>query len=163
MSLTLQQILWLFLPSLPVALWVAWGDLKYMKITNRSVLGMVLVFVVFGLIALPFHLYLWRLLQILILLVVGFGANALRMVGGGDAKYAAAIAPFFAANEFRLVLVLFAVMLLAAFITHRIFRRIGFIRQMTSSWKSWDSGSDFPMGLALSGTLIGYFGLALIR
>lgn len=161
MDLSTQQVLWLFLPSLPVALWVAWSDLKFMKITNKSVMTMVAIFVLFGFIALPVNLYLWRLPQIIVVLAVGFVANALRMIGGGDAKYAAAIAPFFAASDFRLILVFFAVTLLAAFITHRIFKRIGFIRRMTKNWKSWDAGTDFPMGLALSGTLIGYLVVAL--
>jgi len=158
----MTSLLWLFIPALPVALWVAWSDLKDMKITNKAVLVMVCVFLVFGLLALPFEDYLWRLLHLVVVLVIGFVANALRLVGGGDAKYAAAIAPFFAFEDIRFVLILFAAMLLSAFVTHRLFGRIGFIRSMTSGWKSWDVGKDFPMGLALSGTLILYLIIKLL-
>jgi len=161
MHLTHPEGLWLFLPSLPVALWVAWSDLKFMRIPNISVLVMFGIFVVFGLIALPFEPYLWQLLNMVVVLVVGFLANALRLVGGGDAKYAAAIAPFFAVSDFRFVLLLFAIMLVAAFVIHRLFRKIAFIRRLTPNWKSWDAGKDFPMGLALSGTLVAYLALGL--
>ncbi len=114
-----------------------------------------------GFLALPFDAYLWRLLGMVIILIVGFVLNALGLVGGGDAKYAAAIAPFFSGHDLRLIVLLFAVMLIAAFVIHRTFRRIPFIRRLTPDWKSWDAGKDFPMGLALSGTLIAYLALAL--
>jgi len=161
MTLEATQTLWLFLPALPVALWVAWSDLKFMRIPNVSVLVMLGVFVVFGFVALPFQAYLWRLLGVVVVLVIGFILNALRLVGGGDAKYAAAIAPFFASQDLRTVLLLFAVMLLAAFVSHRLFRKIGFVRRLTPNWKSWEAGKDFPMALALSGTLIAYLLLQL--
>lgn len=83
------------------------------------------------------------------------------MIGGGDAKYAAAIAPFFAFEDARAVMLLFAAMLLAAFITHRVFRSISAIRRWTENWESWHAGNDFPMGLALSGTLIAYLVLGI--
>jgi prepilin peptidase CpaA len=162
MEITAFEAIWLLPPALPVALWVAWSDLKYMKITNRAVIVMAVVFLVFGLIALPLETYLWRLLQLVVVLLLGFVANALRLVGGGDAKYSAAIAPFFAYGDTRPVLLLFAAMLLAAYITHRAFSMIGPIRRMTENWKSWNAGKDFPMGLALSGTLIFYLVLGLM-
>lgn len=163
MELTASQAIWLLPPALPVALWIAWGDLKHMRISNKAVMVMAAVFVVFGLIALPFETYLWRLAQMVLVLLFGVAANALRLVGGGDAKYAAAIAPFIAYEDARLVLMLFAAMLLGAFFTHRIFRAIGPVRRLTAEWKSWEAGKKFPMGLALSGTLILYLVLALIR
>jgi len=161
MAPSTQHILWLLIPATPVALWIAWSDLKSMRIPNISVLIMLAVFVVFGLIALPFDTYLWRLLHVAIVLAIGFGANALKLIGGGDAKYAAAIAAFVAAGDYRFVLVLFGIMLLAAFATHRVFRKIGFIRRLTPNWKSWQAGLEFPMGLALSGTLLVYLALGL--
>ena len=107
-------------------------------------------------IALPVDEYLWRLLQLVVVLVIGFVLNAAGLVGGGDAKYAAAMAPFFARQDGILVLQLFAAMLLGAFVAHRLAKRIPAIRRATAGWKSWDAGRDFPMGLALSGTLIAY-------
>ncbi len=162
MEMTTQQVLWLLLPALPVALWVAWSDLKFMKITNRAVLVMAGIFLVFGLIALPLDVYGWRLVNLVVVLIIGFVANALRLIGGGDAKYAAAIAPFFAPDELGRVLILFAVMLLAALVAHRSARGMALIRRLTPDWKSWQAGKDFPMGLALSATLIAYLALPLI-
>ncbi len=162
MELTAQQALWLLPPALPVALWIAWSDLKFMRISNRAVLVLVAVFLVFGLMALPFETWLWRLVQMLVVLAIGFVANAARLIGGGDAKYAAAIAPFVAPGDVRQVLILFGVMLLAAFVTHRLVARLPGLKAMVSGWKSWQVGKDFPMGLALSGTLIGYMALAII-
>lgn len=153
---------WLFVPALPLALWVAWSDLRFMRISNRVVLGMGCVFLIFGLIALPFEVWLWRLLQIVIVLAVGFVANNLGLIGGGDAKYAAAIAPFFAPGDIREVILIFAAMLLAAYVTHRLFQWLPPVRRMTPDWKSWQSGKDFPMGLALSGTLLGYLALPIL-
>lgn len=162
MHMTSSQALILLLPALPVAIWVAWSDLKFMKITNRSVVAMVVVFLLAGAIAFPPEVYIWRLLNLVVILAIGFTANLLRLVGGGDAKYAAAIAPFFAVADFRGILILFAVMLLAAFVTHRIFGKIPAIKKMTVGWASWDAGNDFPMGLALSGTLIAYLVLGVV-
>ena len=155
--------IWLLIPALPIGLWIAWSDLKYMKITNRAVLLLVAGFVVFGFIALPFDVFLWRFLHLAVVLAVGFVANALRLVGGGDAKYAAAMAPFIAFQDLRLIVILFAAMLLAAFVTHRVFSRIPAIQRLTPEWKSWKAGKDFPMGLALSGTLICYLVLKALN
>jgi prepilin peptidase CpaA len=161
MELTLSQAIWFTPFALPLAVWIAMSDLKYMKITNKSVLILLCVFIVVGLIILPPETYLWRFAQAVVVLIVGFIANALRLVGGGDAKYAAAIAPFVAFGDIKLVLMIFAVMVFAALITHRAFRAIGPIRRRTANWASWSAGKDFPMGLALSGTLIGYLLLGL--
>ncbi|NOX40624.1 MAG: hypothetical protein GXP05_08960 [Alphaproteobacteria bacterium] len=162
MDITTQQAIWLLPPALPVALWIAYSDLKFMKITNKAVLILVGVFVVFGLIALPLETWLWRLSHLLIVLAIGFVASSLGLVGGGDAKYAAAIAPFVAFSDLRMVLILFAVMLLSALVVHKIAARIPAIRSRTPDWKSWSAGKDFPMGLALSGTLITYLFAGLL-
>ncbi|MBZ0128034.1 MAG: prepilin peptidase [Rhodobacteraceae bacterium] len=162
-DLTASEALWLLAPALPVAIYVAFSDLKSMRIPNTSVLVMLGVFLVAGLIALPMEEYLWRLANFAVVLAIGFVANALRLVGGGDAKYAAAIAPFFAFSDIRLVLILFAIMLVSAFLVHRLFRAIGPIRRLTKGWKSWDAGKDFPMGLALSGLLIAYLGIGALQ
>jgi prepilin peptidase CpaA len=167
MEITASEALWFLPPVLPIAILIAYNDLKYMKIINNSLYVLGVVFLIAGLIALPFETYLWRLAQFLVVLIIGFGANALHLVGGGDAKYAAAIAPFVAYGDGRVVLMLFAAMLLAAFATHRLFGSIGSVRRLTAGWASWEAGKKkggkkFPMGLALSGTLIVYLVLPLL-
>lgn len=154
-----MSTLWLLIPVFPIALWVAYGDLKEMKIRNRSVALTVLCFATFGMFALPFDAYMWRYTHLTIVLAIGFLANMAGLIGGGDAKYAAAIAPFFALADIQFVVFLFSAMLLAAYFTHRVFARIPAVLRATPDWASWRAGKKFPMGLALSGTLLFYLRL----
>ncbi len=68
MTTTVWTALW-FLPFLvPIAVWVAWSDMKFMKIPNMAVLAMMVVFLVVGLIALPLDVWAWRWVQALSLI-----------------------------------------------------------------------------------------------
>ena len=157
---TATTALW-FLPfALPIAVWVAWSDMKFMRIPNKAVLALTAVFLVVGLAALPLEVWAWRWTHLLVGLAIGFLANLAGVIGAGDAKYAAAMAPFFPASDLRLVLALLAAAIVGAFISHRAARAIGPVRAMTADWASW-THKDFPMGLALSGTLIFYLLAAL--
>ncbi len=147
---------WLFLPFvIPISIWVAWSDMKFMKIPNKAVIALMVTFVVVGLVALPLAEYPWRLLHFVVVLLVGFIINMVGGVGAGDAKFAAAMAPFFALGDLRLLLYLFAGVLLAAVLVHRLARKIPAIRRLTPDWESW-ARKDFPMGLALGSTLAFY-------
>jgi len=126
--------------------------MKFMKIPNKAVVALTVVFLLVGLIALPLAQYPWRLLHLVVVLAVGFGLNMLGAIGAGDAKFAAAMAPFVALGDLRNIFYLFAAVLLAAVLTHRTFRRLDWIRALTPEWKSWET-RDFPMGLALGATL----------
>ena len=161
MAIDVSTALW-FLPfGLAIGVWVAWNDMAYMKIPNKAVAALFVVFVVVGLLALPFQEYLWRFAQLAGVLAVGFVLNLARAVGAGDAKFAAAMAPFIDPGDARLLLVLFAAVLLAAFVTHRGARSVPAVRRAFPSWESWARG-DFPMGLALGGTLIFYLILGVL-
>ena len=150
-----ETILW-FLPLLvPIAIWVSWSDMKFMKIPNKAVLTTAAVYLVAGLLVLPLQAWLWGWALLVIVLIVGYLANMLSLIGAGDAKFAAVMAPFFVGADIGLVMALFAACLLGAFTSHRLARSIGAIRRMTPDWLSWTS-RDFPMGLALSGLLIFY-------
>ena len=150
----------IFLPFvIPVCFWVAFSDMKLMKIPNVAVLTLAAIFLVVGPFVLPIDEYLWRILNGVVVLAIGFVVNLVRLVGAGDAKFAAAMAPFFPAAEAASVFMFFAAMLLVAFVAHRVARSIGPIRRAVPDWKSWDN-PKFPMGLALSATLAGYLGLS---
>jgi len=152
-----------FLPFVaPICLWAAWSDMKFMKIPNTSVIALTSVFVVVGLIALPLPEYLWRLTHFLIVLAVGFLLNMLRLVGAGDAKFAAAMAPFVAWSDAPQMLLFFAAVVIAAFVTHRLFQRLPAFRRVTPEWQSWDN-KDFPMGLALGASLVFYLVMAAVH
>lgn len=158
---TAAQAAWFVLPVGIIAIWVAWSDMKFMLIRNQSVLALMVVYLLLGPIALPLDEYLWRWSHFLVLILVGFIASSAGVVGAGDAKFAAAMAPLFAREDLVVAIMLFSAVLLGAFATHRIFRAIPAVRRRTPDWASWQTGSDFPMGLALSGTLMFYLLLAL--
>lgn len=126
-----------------------------MKITNQAVLLLVAIFLILGLFVLSLPTYGTRLLQLGMVLVIGIILNAAGAVGAGDAKFAAAAAPFIAIGDLRLLIAIFAANLIAAFATHRLIK-LSPMRKIAPEWKSWDSGWKFPMGLSLGGTLAIY-------
>lgn len=152
--------LW-FLPfAIPICLWAAWSDLSTMKIPNKAVLSLVGVFALVGLIVLPLPEYAWRWTHLGVVLLVGFVMSSLGLLGAGDAKFAAAMAPFVALPDAGRFLMLMAAVTLAAFVIHRLLRATPAIRVRTPDWESWTRGRQFPLGLALGPGLIFYLALA---
>jgi len=143
----------------PICAWVAWSDLKTMKIPNRAVLTLLAVFALAGPLLLPFDVWLWRWAQFALVLVLGVVLNAVAHFGAGDAKFGAAMAPFFAPADTTLALLLLAAFLLGAFAAHRLVRAVPPLRDLAPDWVSWHR-ADFPLGLALVGTLWAYLALA---
>ena len=161
LHITASSALW-FLPFvLPICLWAAMSDLRSMRIPNKSVMALFVVFLLIGVIALPFSEYSWRLVSFVIVLLLGIVANAAGLVGAGDSKFAAAAAPFIAVGDISILCLIFAASLLAAFSTHRIAKHTS-LRQLAPDWESWDRGRKFPMGFALGGTLAIYLALGVV-
>ncbi|MGR3616071.1 MAG: prepilin peptidase [Paracoccaceae bacterium] len=159
MALTASAAWW-FLPFvLPICFYVSFTDMRMMRITNQAVMALAIVFLIIGLIALPLPVYGARLLQLLIVLLVGIVLNAAGVMGAGDAKFMAAAAPFIARDDTYLVIALLASTVLAAFVTHRLAKWTP-LRRMAPDWDSWTVGKKFPMGFALGGTLAIYLLLA---
>ena len=155
MAISAIAALW-FLPFvLPICFYVAFTDMRAMRITHQAVVALAVVFLIVGLIALPLPVYGMRLLQLFGVLIVGILLNAGGAIGAGDAKFAAAAAPFIAPGDLRLLLIIFSANLLAAFLTHRLAKHSA-LRRVAPNWESWNRGWDFPMGLALGGTLAIY-------
>lgn len=162
LALTAAEALW-FLPFvLPICIWVAWSDLREMRIPNVSVLALAGVFLAVGLIALPFEVYYMRLLQLVIVLLAGFLLTSLGLVGAGDSKFAAAMAPLIAPGDYLMFLTLFAAVLIGSWITHRGAKAVPAVRRATPGWVSWDRGKLFPMGVALAGALVIYLALGIV-
>lgn len=161
MGIAAATALW-FLPfAAPICIWVAWSDMATMRIPNKAVIALVVAFAVVGLAALPLGEYLWRYVHLAAVLAVGFLLNMARAVGAGDAKFAAAMAPFVDRGDIQLLLMLFAAVLLAAFLTHRTARSVPALRNAFPGWESW-TRRDFPMGLALGAVLIFYLALGVV-
>lgn len=151
-----------FLPFvIPIAIWVTWSDMASMKIPNKAVLALLIVFAVIGLVALPFMDYLWRWSHFVVVLIITFVLNALRLLGAGDAKFAAGMAPFIALPDWYPFMFLLGATLIAAFIVHRVAKATK-IRQMVPEWESW-TRREFPMGMALAPALIFYFLIAIAQ
>tara|TARA_R110002049_G_scaffold209424_6_gene380207 strand:+ start:1600 stop:2094 length:495 start_codon:yes stop_codon:yes gene_type:complete len=161
MTIPASAAMW-FLPFVvPVCLYVMYTDVSRMKITNTANLVLLGIFVVVGLIALPFTVYLWQLVAVIVVLLVGIVLNAAGVMGAGDSKFIAAAAPFIALGDAMMLLWLFAATLLAAVATHRIAKYTA-LRRLAPGWASWEQGKKFPMGLALGATLILYLSLGAI-
>lgn len=161
MLLSAQTALW-FLPFVtPIALWVAWSDMKWMKIHNYAVLALASVYLTVGLIALPLTSWVWGWASLSVVLVVGFVLSSVGLVGAGDAKFAAVMAPFIALGDLSLFLMLLASVTLVSFIAHRIARRTSLVQGLVPEWESLHR-REFPMGLALGPSLLFYLCLATI-
>ena len=151
--------LW-FLPFVvPICLWVAWNDMAFMKIPNKAVLALFAVFLLIGPIALPLNVWAWQWVHLFVVLAFGFVMNMAGGLGAGDAKFAAAAAPFVLIDDAPALLVLLAAVTLGAFATHRAAKHIPAIRNRVPNWESWTHGK-FPMGLPLGGALMFYLLLA---
>lgn len=147
--------------ALPICVWVAYTDLSEMRIRNEAVLALFAVFVVAGLfVVTPFGEYLWRYVHLAVVLLVGFVLNAIRAIGAGDAKFAAAMAPLIALADWAEVLILFAILLIITWVLHRVIRNIPALRNLAPGWKSWTEKKDFPMGVTLGATMVAYLALA---
>ena len=160
MNLAAANPFLVFLPLvLPICLWAAWSDMARMKIPNRAVLALAGVFVVAGALALPFDAYLRGLGLGAVWLAAGFVVATLGLVGAGDAKFAAAMAPFVAAGDGLPFLMLFALVLLASFAVQRGARAMPAARRLAPHWESWQR-SEFPAGIALAAALVIYLAMA---
>lgn len=154
----LAALVWLPL-VVPVALWAAWSDLARMKIPNKSVLALMVIYVVTGPFVLPLEQFGWQALHFVAILAVGFILSVTGLVGAGDAKFAAAMAPFVAGRDVTNLIAIFGICVVLGFVSHRL-ARLTPIRAATPGWESWERTRDFPMGYPLAATLICYLLLA---
>ncbi|MCA0927751.1 prepilin peptidase [Ruegeria profundi] len=170
----------LFLPFvLPICLYVAFTDMRYMLIKNHAVVALAIVFVVIGLFVLPpwstewttlsvgsFSValppYVWHLLHIVFVLMLGILLNSAGVIGAGDAKFLAAASPFVWVGDLNLILFILATTTVAAFAAHRLAMHTP-LRKMAPDWESWNRTKHFPMGLALGGSLAIYLILGTVN
>jgi len=160
-ALPATAALW-FLPFVaPICFWVAWNDMAFMKIPNKAVVALFVVYLLIGPIALPIEAWLWQGLHLVVVLAAGFILNMLGGLGAGDAKFAAVAAPFVPLADAGPVMFLLGAVSLAAVVTHRIAKRVPAIRGRVPHWASWTNGK-FPMGLPLGGSLAAYLALVAV-
>jgi prepilin peptidase CpaA len=152
MSNILIEIILFF--ALPVLLAAAcFSDLFSMRISNKLCLSIFAMFVFFaGLASMAPSIVMWHILAGLCALVVSFGLFALGAIGGGDAKFVAAVAVWMGFSQ--LVEYLAIASVLGGFLTFAIliFRRYPLPpRLMGITWlnKLHDQKSGIPYGIAL--------------
>ncbi|MFC3614063.1 prepilin peptidase [Lutimaribacter marinistellae] len=161
MAIPAQLALW-FLPFvLPLCFYVAFTDMREMRITNQSVIVLAVIFLLIAPFFLPLPVFGWQVAQLAIVLVAGIVLNGAGAIGAGDAKFAAAAAPYVFLPDIGILVMVFAANLLAAFTTHRLAKYTA-LRRVAPGWKSWEMGLKFPMGLSLGGTLAIYLGLGAL-
>jgi prepilin peptidase CpaA len=150
-----------FLPFvIPITIWVSWSDMATMKIPNKAVLALLVVFAVIGLVALPFADYVWRWSHFAVILAIGFVLSSFGLMGAGDAKYMSAMAPFIALPDAYPFMFLLGATIIAAFALHRG-ARASALRRQFPDWASW-TRREFPMGFALAPALMFYLMIGLI-
>ncbi|HEX6102964.1 MAG TPA: prepilin peptidase [Alphaproteobacteria bacterium] len=153
--------LWLAVAAmLPLMALTAWYDLKELRIPNWLVLAVLAVFLVAGPWGLPLETVLWRLGAGVLVLAAGFALFAGGLIGGGDAKMAAALAPFVAAEDVPALLVLYAAVTLVLLLVLRV--AMQFARHRPTGWRAVDQYARparervFPMGLIFAVTVAVY-------
>jgi len=153
---------WVFLAAaLPLGLYTTWSDLARMKIPNRVTDLLFLCFVVLGFFALPFDAYLWRYANFAGGLALGLAFFAAGAMGAGDSKFIAAAAPYIAVQDLLFTGLIFSAALLGTFVTHRVVGRTP-LKNLAPHWVSWSAGKKYPMGFALSVTLVAYLALCAL-
>ena len=151
----------------PLCIYVAWNDLRAMKIPTWSTDALGLVFVVVGLVlvifgAMPFGEYAWRYSHFVVVLIVAMLLNAIGAMGAGDSKFLASAAPFVALDDAGFVLMLLGAGAFFGYFIHRAARSISAIRNLVPDWESWHQGKRFPLGFPLGGVLIIYLAWPLL-
>lgn len=154
-----EAAFWLLLGALPIAAWVVWTDLATMRIPNKAVLALMAVFAAVGMATLPLATWAWAWAHLAVVLVIGFVLSLTGGFGAGDAKFAAAMAPFVALADAGSFLLLLSVMAILTFVLQRLARQVPALRAATPDWVSWQR-RDFPFGIALAPSLIVYLALA---
>ena len=142
--------------TIPLLSWAIWLDLTALCIPNWLVGGVLGVFLVAGLVALPLDLFAWRLGQGVLLLAIGFGLFSVGVLGGGDAKLVAALAPFVPWVDVGHVMALFAIIAIVTLMLFVLTRRV--VRNRHTGWDALDQDVNFPMALAIAPTMILYLG-----
>lgn len=133
--------------AVPILLWIAWTDFRYMRIRNRAVLLAVGLFCVTApLVGLP-EVGL-RLFAATVVFLTGLALFAAGLLGGGDVKMAAALLLLIPSGTYTLFASLFSVALLIAILFVVGLRAVPALRR--SGPVSLRARGTVPMGLAFA-------------
>ena len=161
-SVTVTQSITFLIFVAPLCIYVAWNDLRAMKIPTWSTEALAIVFVVLGIFVMPFTDYLWRYVHFSLVLVIAILANAVGAMGAGDSKFLASAAPFVALDDTRFVLMLLGSGMLAGLLIYRTAKAIPALRNLVPNWESWAQGKRFAIGFPMGAVLIVYLAIPLL-
>lgn len=161
-SVTVTQSIAFLIFVAPLCIYVAWNDLRAMKIPTWSTDALALVFVVVGIFVMPFGDYVWRYAHFGVVLVAAMLLNAAGAMGAGDSKFLASAAPFVALDDAGFVFMLLGIGMFLGYFIHRAAKAIKPIRNLVPDWESWHQGKRFPLGFPLGAVLIIYLALPLL-
>jgi len=146
----------LLAPALIIGIWVAWSDMKFMRIPNTACLALFASFLVLGFLIFDLNEYGIRVAQGLIVLIGGFFATSIGLVGGGDSKYAAALAPFIALSDIFPFIFIVGIISIISIGLHKLVGITPGVKSYIKDWDSWDVHGMFPFGITLAGSLVVY-------
>lgn len=161
-SVTVTQSIAFLIFVAPLCIYVAWNDLRAMKIPTWSTDALAIVFVVVGVFVMPFSEYAWRYSHFVVVLIVAMILNAVGAMGAGDSKFLASAAPYVALQDTGFVFMLLGAGIFFGFLIHRAAKAISPIRNLVPDWESWHQGNRFPLGFPLGGVLIVYLAWPLL-
>jgi len=154
------EILYFFLTA-PVLFYIVFSDLKFMRIFNGSNILLFCLFFVTAPFLYELSDFSWRLLAAVIALGIGFFLNLVGLMGGGDAKFLPAAAPYIAFSDYTTVLLLLAFFSILTVVVHRTIVLIPSFNRVVGDWESWNNPkmngrAAVPYGVALALTLSVY-------
>ncbi|WP_299352189.1 prepilin peptidase [uncultured Shimia sp.] len=136
MHISATTALWFLIPVAPICFYVFYADMKFKKISNKVVWLLFFVFVVIGLLQLPFQEFLWRFANYAVVFAIGLIMWMARQVGAGDVKFAAVIALFIDPQDAAIALwILFAAIMAATVAT--LIARYSPIWKVAPDWAAW--------------------------
>ncbi len=150
----------LLLIATPFSIYAAVTDLRSMKIYNKCNLGLFFGFLIVGFFVFPLDQYGLRISQAAVMFAVGVVMTNFGMMGGGDSKFIAAMAPYIAFQDALGFIFLLSVLSLVTVALHRGIGAIKPLQPSLAGWRSWSAERrKFPFGVTLGASLVLYLAL----
>jgi len=146
----------LIVPAFFIGVYISWTDMKYMRIPNMACLALFGSFLVLGFLIFDLQDYGIRVAQAFIMLFIGMFLTGIGLVGGGDSKYAAAMAPFIAYTHILQFIFIVGIISFVSIGLHKLIAITPGLKSRTQNWVSWKTHGMFPFGVTLAGSLVAY-------
>ncbi len=85
-----------------------------------------------------------------------FFATSIGLVGGGDSKFAAAMAPFIALEGILPFIFIIGIMSFVSIVLHKLVGITPGLKTYIKDWDSWNAHGMFPFGVTLATSLVAY-------